>query len=264
MKSSYEKYYDERAKGYDPEGFGDDRFSNVKEFVKSTGTNRRILDIGCGNGWISTLYRQEGDEIYGIELVDLSIQRSRKRGIKVIKGNLEEPLPLKDRSLDIIVASEVLEHLFFPENLLREANRVLKDYGTFVLTVPNIHNLKNRIDILLGRNVRFIEYPPNMEHIRHYSKKGMIQLLKKAGFRVLEVRGNSWHMSSKLLFRILWFMHGGNRGLKLILKFLSFGKSNEDNPALILRHHFSRILGKLLPTFSGGLIFRAVKIRPVR
>ena len=68
--------------------------------------------------------------------------------VDVVDLNLEK-LPYQDKTFDIVTCTEVIEHLEHYRETLREVFRVLKENGTFVVSTPNILNLKSRIRFLI-------------------------------------------------------------------------------------------------------------------
>lgn len=106
------------------------------------------LDIGSGSGELISILRNHIDINsvacdYTNELMQLpDIQ------VDVVDLNLEK-LPYRDKTFDIVTCTEVIEHLEHYRETLREVFRVLKDNGTFVVSTPNILNLKSRIRFLI-------------------------------------------------------------------------------------------------------------------
>ena len=97
-------------------------------------TCRNILDIGCGEGEFLTLSK---DKIVGLDNNIDTLRVCRKKGLKVIRGNVTK-IPFPDKSFDGVHCSHVIEHLY-PEDaykMLIESGRILKKNGIFVLSTP--------------------------------------------------------------------------------------------------------------------------------
>ena len=86
----------------------------------------RVLDLGCGTGEVlAHLTRHHGCSGYGIEIDDANVLASTQRGVNVIQLNLEEGLALfDDRSFDVVLQLDTLQHLRNTERMLRETARV--------------------------------------------------------------------------------------------------------------------------------------------
>jgi SAM-dependent methyltransferase len=85
-----------------------------------------FLDIGCFDGTISALVKPDGAYAVGLELSREAARRAKKRLDDVIICDVEESLPLKNDTCDLIFAGEIIEHLFDPDYFLDEVKRILK------------------------------------------------------------------------------------------------------------------------------------------
>lgn len=110
----------------------------------------RVLDLGCGTGeLLSYLMRERGCSGYGVELDDANVQACVARGVNVIQLNLEEGLSLfADRSFDVVMQIDTLQHLRNTEVMLRETARVGR---TAIVAFPNFAHWPNRLAVLRGR-----------------------------------------------------------------------------------------------------------------
>lgn len=106
--------------------------------IASLTTKRdRILDIGCGNGSILRYLRRLGYiDLHGLEVSRYAIERLRAEGIEMHFGQLPF-IPLPDASFDIVIASQVLEHVIRRRRFLREIQRVLSPSGRALIFVPD-------------------------------------------------------------------------------------------------------------------------------
>ena len=93
--------------------------------------------------------------------LDLVCQRTNGRGVglDITKGDdLEQPFKIKSASVDLVIALEIIEHLFDTDHFLSEINRVLKPGGYLILSTPNLASLTNRLKLLFGRYPKYLEY----------------------------------------------------------------------------------------------------------
>jgi len=173
-----------------------------------TGFQGKVLDVGCGNCWTNQLFNGTHVEHFGIDISDNALKRAEKRGVIVKKVNLDcDPIPFENNFFDLVLCSDIIEHTLYPENILREAGRVLKEGGNLIVVVPNIASWFNRILLLLGFYPWGIESTGAMElndvffhwntgHMHTYTKKSIISLLEIIGFKPQRCLGANLNVSS--------------------------------------------------------------------
>lgn len=113
----------------------------------------RFLDCGCGDGEITMEVAQQVGtrDIWGIEIVQESAVKAEGKGVKVIKGDLNEALPLESESFDVVHAANIIEHLSNTDMFLKEVHRVLKLGGYFIVSTCNLAAFHNIFFLLRGR-----------------------------------------------------------------------------------------------------------------
>jgi ubiquinone/menaquinone biosynthesis C-methylase UbiE len=129
-----------------------------------------ILDVGAGEGFLlqRLVDNHIGKHHEGIEYVDEAIALAKKYHPKLTikKGDIYK-LPYKDNSFDLLICTEVLEHLEDPTKALKELLRVSKKYC--LLTVPNEPYFTIQ-RFIRGKNIfRLGDHP---EHIQHWTSGG--------------------------------------------------------------------------------------------
>lgn len=103
-------------------------------------TAARVLDVGCGNGVISRHLGRLGFNVLGIDISDQTIAKARELNtLPNVRFDVlsAEQLVAQGDTFDVIVCSEVLEHLQHPSSLLEVLYQSLKEDGILVVTVPN-------------------------------------------------------------------------------------------------------------------------------
>ncbi len=137
----------------------------------------RILDAGCGEGFIARMLHTALDDvdITGLELTEdaLRIAQKMSAGIRYVQGDITQ-MPFESGSFDIVLCTEVLEHLENPAAALRELLRVAKN--TLIITVP--HEPWFRLgNMLVLKNVARFGDP--VDHINHWTYHGFASFLKE-------------------------------------------------------------------------------------
>ncbi|MGI8419537.1 MAG: class I SAM-dependent methyltransferase [Candidatus Levyibacteriota bacterium] len=126
-----------------------------------------ILDVGAGEGFTLEMFRKNniGKKLEGIEYMDeaLVFARQLHPHVTIKKGDIYK-LPYKDNAFDLIICTEVMEHLDDPGKALEEIKRVAKKFA--ILSVPN-EPLFTIQRFLRGKNMLKLGGHP--EHIQHWS-----------------------------------------------------------------------------------------------
>jgi 2-polyprenyl-3-methyl-5-hydroxy-6-metoxy-1,4-benzoquinol methylase len=148
-----------------------ERLDFIREEV---GSQKDVIELGCRYGDLLS-HLLTGNHVMGIDVDRHAVELCRRRfGIPAQVANLNERLPLADQSFDVVVLSEVLEHLPYPELTLGEAARILRPNGKLIGSVPNATKAQNRIRFLLtGR----VETDPT--HLHYFSEKALVAHLSQ-------------------------------------------------------------------------------------
>lgn len=148
------------------------------EFLREViGTGKHVLDIGCRDGVLTETYYR-GNTVLGVDIDTDALEDAKRRlGIEVRSFDLTTDWPLANESFDVVVAGEVLEHLYFPEKVVTRVAAVLTTPGIFVGSVPNAFSLKNRIRLFLGRKKNTPLNDPT--HINHFTHSELKELLER-------------------------------------------------------------------------------------
>ncbi len=156
-------------------------------------SGERILDVGCGTGFISRSLTGK-NEVHGVDISTEYLARAASYGIETEQWDIQKGLPFDSGSFDVVLMTEVLEHIFDTDALISEVRRVLKEEGVLVLTVPNTCSLVSRVQVVLGRLPSYIEHynrPGMAGHIRGYNLPAIRKQLKEHGFKIDDVRTNA-------------------------------------------------------------------------
>ncbi len=143
---------------------------------KVLGRKGRVLDIGCGPGFLLREFRDRGWQVQGTEFSEQSAAHARDvLGLPVAAGDVRE-LKFESASFDAVVMWHVLEHTPQPEQTLAEVARLLRPGGVFLCAVPNFGSTEARF----ARDKWFhLDVP---RHLNHFTLETLRTLLSVRGF----------------------------------------------------------------------------------
>lgn len=150
----------------------------LREFVRSLGHAERVLDLGCGDGRLTTYLGAAALTAADVSPVALQRARSRLPGASIVELEPDAPLPFDDGAFDLVLCAETIEHVRDVQLLLSEVRRVLRPGGTLALTTPASLPVIRRPD-------------PRSPHLRFLSRRSLGRLLDELGFEVESLRRRS-------------------------------------------------------------------------
>lgn len=164
------------------------RRRRARKIIKlNSGIPGRVLDIGCGRGWMLNFLKMKGWEAYGTELSSESSHFAREH-LKlndVIIINKVEDCSFPSSHFDVVTLWHTLEHLLEPFRTLEEVNRILKEDGLLIIEVPNFGGLQAG---MFGNKWFHLDSP---RHLYHFDNKTLKRILEGSGFSVIESRNIS-------------------------------------------------------------------------
>jgi SAM-dependent methyltransferase len=164
-----------------------------------------ILDLGCGDGAALAFAATQNPQhqFAGIDWSADALRQARTRGLTVVRGTMQTPLPIADSKADVVIMSELIEHLVDPDTAVAEARRVLRPGGDLLLSTPNLAAWYNRGLLALGVQPVFSEVsltgvfgrPGRVVagHLRLFTRRALTEFLAANGFRCVTVAGARYH-----------------------------------------------------------------------
>ncbi len=185
-----------------------DIFSNVRYYhrqkaricrdfiLQNAGMDKNFLDAGAGRGPYTKIAESQYKKIYCFEFDGQELEKAKKNLVKIVNVDFGQVdltrIPLADNLIDVVVCSEVVEHIPDQEKAMNELYRVLKPGGTMLFSMPNKNSLfyrkvrKNNLE-LMARDPKNMNYS-EWEFWRHlqFSPEDIERLATGSGFKVLE------------------------------------------------------------------------------
>jgi len=141
----------------------------------------RLIDVGPGFGTFCAVARQSGlfEEVVGIEPTPEMAHACRARGVTVVERRIED-VGNEVAPADVLVAFEVIEHLYEPQRFLAKTTQLVRPGGLMVLSCPNGEGFDIAV---LGPKSQAID----AEHVNLFNPASLSALVGAHGFEVLEV-----------------------------------------------------------------------------
>ena len=153
----------------------------------------RILDIGCGNGYIAGRYLAQGHRVVGIDLSPEGIELARKSypagRFELMEADDKLLEKLGEAPFDVVISTEVVEHLYSPRPYARGCFLALRPGGRVILSTPYHGYWKNLAVAVLGRFDQHASPLWDGGHIKLWSKNTLSTLLREAGFVNIGFKG---------------------------------------------------------------------------
>lgn len=212
-KSLYDKYHRGRVNQKRLINEKNFTYRNIIGALRSTSYGNRVLDIGSGVGTIDFYLASKGKDVTAIELAkeaaDISEKSAEFLGLKdntkFIHGDF---LKLKSEGeFDLVICSEVLEHLENDSKAIAKIYQLLKKDGLALITTPSQNAPLHRLGLAK-------EFDTRVGHLRRYNMEDLVSLLKKNKFRILRKQN-----TEGLLRNFLFVFQIGNFPNRLANKF---------------------------------------------
>lgn len=138
-----------------------------KDITRHFPREARLLDVGCGTGWLSADF----PDYVGVDNMPETVTAAQEAGLDVRAADLQGRLPFDDAMFDGVVLKDVLEHLQDPVHMVKEVKRVLRPGGVAFASSPD------------AQRWSWDDYT----HRRPFTRKSMSRLFADNGFLVERV-----------------------------------------------------------------------------
>jgi 2-polyprenyl-3-methyl-5-hydroxy-6-metoxy-1,4-benzoquinol methylase len=182
------------------------KVAKIAAIVASVAPKEHGADVGCHVGTASLEYRRAGiRSLVGFDVSEEALAVARSRGLDARFWNADgTPCPAPDRSFDLVIAGDVIEHLVDTDGFLAELRRILRPRGTLIITTPNLASWYSRFRVLRGlapqgapaaSPTHTLDIFLERNHIRVNVAAEWRHLLQECGFEVLSIEGCAFWQS---------------------------------------------------------------------
>ena len=159
----------------------------------AVGPGTRVLDVGCGNGVTCGEFLKRGCQVVGVDLSEQGIQWARQQypggRFELLAADRHILQNLGEEPFDLVISTEVVEHLYAPREWATGCQAALKPGGRLICTTPYHGYLKNLVLSILGKWDSHANPLWDGGHIKLWSRRTLSQLLTEAGFENLTFQG---------------------------------------------------------------------------
>jgi 2-polyprenyl-6-hydroxyphenyl methylase/3-demethylubiquinone-9 3-methyltransferase len=178
----------------------------AEHVARSIGPAARVLDIGCGGGFLANALAREGHVVTGVDASAESLEVARRHdATKTVRYDLGDALalPYGDAAFDVVCAMDFLEHVEQPARVVAEAARVLRPGGLFFFHTFN-RNALAWLVVIKGVEWFVRNTPPDMHVLRLFVKPDELRAMCGAnGLAVRELHGSAPVVWSRAFWKML-------------------------------------------------------------
>lgn len=181
------------------------------------GSHHTLLDIGCGDGLLLSLVKERDIVAKGLDISEKAVEKARVKGLDASVFDVNGRIPFPDNTFDVVVMLDVLEHLYAPEELLKEAVRVSRRW--IIVSVPNFSSIAARLQVLRGavpENNR-----PRKGHVYWFNEAVLKTMIRDGHLSLKNMRANTILENRFLfgtVFRFLARIAPGLFGLSFVVQ----------------------------------------------
>lgn len=178
---------------------------SIQNILKKIDTsNIELLDVGCGNGVLTSQISKFFSHTTGIDLSGTGIELAQKLKIEkcTFKNIGIDELINNKKKYKFISCFEVIEHQYLPDDFLNKINRLLDNDGIFLLSTPYNGYIKNLIISILGKNDWHYNPLWRHGHIKFFSTKTLTKILQSCNFRIIskQFSGRFYPINCSMIF----------------------------------------------------------------
>ncbi len=178
----------------------------IYEILKLYGIEDKILDMGCGGGFLSNFLASKNLQVSAVDLSKDALQVARKQDFsQTVQYEIQDvsDLSYNSNSFSAVCAMDLLEHVEDPQEVIGEASRVLEKEGLFFFYTFN-RNILAELLVIKSLEWFLPKTPKNLHVVDYFIKpKEMQEMCKKAGLQVLEMKGVKPKIFQKAILNLI-------------------------------------------------------------
>lgn len=234
-ETSLNEYYNLQSDTIEQSNVIRNEYCEMYTFIKRN-TNyeciNKVLDIGCRRGEMLEIFKNDNKHILGIEPSECNVKYLNEVLIPVIKGMFSNEI-VKDKQFDLIMLTNVLEHIKNPSKIVSDIYNKLNSNGYLFISVPNFDECIN------DRNINNISNYFGFQHLQYFTVDSLVSLLQRNGFNIIKynIKGSSINVICNISNDItLEFKNQYERNKKIVIDYLNERENKIANLVHILEN----------------------------
>src|SRR5690606_3892628 len=166
-------------------------------------TAKTMLDVGCGEGAMASQLKEKfGIETWGIEFMKEEGRKAGEKLHKVIIDTVENAIEqLPDDYFDVIYFNDVLEHLPYPDLVLKRIKQKLTKKGVVISSIPNVRYHSVFSQYIFKKDWKYEKAGVmDFTHLRFFTSKSIRRMFEESGYKVIRHQGINRTSSLKPYF----------------------------------------------------------------
>jgi 2-polyprenyl-3-methyl-5-hydroxy-6-metoxy-1,4-benzoquinol methylase len=173
------------ASNNEPFNYNFKEYNDYGEMIKGIKASGKILEIGCGNGFLLKMLEKLGYDCYGVEPSPMAYNHAKKKLGLNVENKFLTASSFYTQKFDVVILIDVVEHITGMQTFMKEVSSVMKEGGSIFIGTGNIDSLNAKI---AGANWGYFL---SWEHVSFFNKKSMQYLLQKNHFTNIKIEKTS-------------------------------------------------------------------------
>lgn len=174
-----------------PDSYYQNERRDLIPYIPRQGT--KLLEIGCGEGLFALMLKRECGytEAWGMEFNEKVAKVASTRLDRVIVGDVAKTLDeLPDGYFDLVVMNDVIEHLVWPEDILKRLRAKLSPNANIFCSIPNIRQYRILWNLIQHQDFEYTDQGTlDRTHLRFFTRRTILSMLERAGYETISIVG---------------------------------------------------------------------------
>ena len=165
------------------------------EIISKYPNGGKLLNLGGGTGQVANIFKELGYDVYNLD-IDIKKIDENDKNIN-FDLNSGDKFPFEEKSFDIVVCQEIIEHIESPWKLFRDVKSMIKSDGIFILSTPNISSMQSRLKFLFTGYFSWFTPDSRDYHINPLPHWEILLIADKTGFEKGQLFGSGDYFYKK-------------------------------------------------------------------